>query len=464
MEHRIRTWPSRLLPKRWLAAFVPINAATAGFGVVLPLLILVSLHGTWAEYAVAASLFNAAVIVASIFWGWVADRTADRRALLLVNYAGFALLYLALALTRSIPLLDLLYVGVGILTPAGTSASNLLVLETFGGSQRPGGYAALQEMSMIGAVLGLFLGYAWLQGHGGLAPLLEVLGLLCVAAAIAVALAVPRPSHPAVVRQVGRHLDGLASRIIHSPAFRISIPYFPHRPRLGPDPIGRFRRWVREEVHHELPLVFAAVFLFNLSSNLFNISYTPYLYSIGIGTASIFLVNLGNNVAQGVAYPVSGGLTTRAGPDWLVQRSTYVRAIGYLAVAALAFGSIRAGAGLSLNLVAYAGMGAAIALYSTASSTILFRTVEGRDAGRLLGLNSALGGLAAVGGAVLSGLLAVSGSYRAVFVVSGVALLASLPIWTAAHLSVGRRSRHFGRPPPVPAPAVAAPAPPSGNL
>jgi hypothetical protein len=33
MERKLRTWPTRLLARPWLAAFVPINAATSGFGV-----------------------------------------------------------------------------------------------------------------------------------------------------------------------------------------------------------------------------------------------------------------------------------------------------------------------------------------------------------------------------------------------------------------------------------------------
>ncbi|HTW76135.1 MAG TPA: MFS transporter, partial [Thermoplasmata archaeon] len=117
-------WGSRLLTRPWLAAFVPINAATSGFGVALPLLILVTLHRSWTEVAVAASFFNTAVIVASVFWGYVSDHYRSRRNLLLLNYAGFAVLYVALAESTSLPTLYLLYVLVGVLSPAGASASN----------------------------------------------------------------------------------------------------------------------------------------------------------------------------------------------------------------------------------------------------------------------------------------------------------------------------------------------------
>jgi MFS family permease len=438
VEARWKTWPTRLLARRWLIAFAPINAATSGFGVALPLLILTTLHGAWTEVAVAASLFNAAVIGASFFWGWVSDHYPSRRNLLLLNYVGFAVLYALLAEVRNVDLLYVIYVGIGLLSPAGASASNLLILEQFGSRERATGYASLQEMSILGAMGGLLGGYFWLLAKLPLAPLFYLLAALALLSGLAVFVGIRESAVPHPVITVARHPDSLASRIIQSAAFKLSFPFFPRRPSLGRGAFGRFRRWVREEVHHELPLIFAAMFLFNLSSNLFNISYTPYLYTLGIGTASIFLVNFANNFAQGFAFPASGNLSGRLGPDVLVQRSTYVRSLGYLAVAGFTFVPFLGGAGFGLNAIAFGVLGGAIALYSTGSSMILFRSLEHRDAGSLLGLNSALGGLAAVAGAALSGVLAVTGSFRLTFLVSAGALLVSLPLWTAVHVAAVR--------------------------
>jgi MFS family permease len=439
MERKLRTWPTRLLARPWLAAFVPINAATSGFGVALPLLILTTLGGGWTEVAIAASLYTLAVIGASVVWGYVSDHYPSRRNLLVLNYAGFAILYALLAEIHSLPLVYPLYVLVGLLAPAGASASSLLILEQFREDERAGAYASLQEMSMIGAVAGLLVGYFWLLEHEPLAPLFLALAALAAVSAGAVRLAVRESPNVLTVAHVARHRDSLAYRILHGPGLRNSIPFFPRRPAIDRASLGRFRRWVREEVHHELPLIFAATFLFNLSSNLFNISYVPYLYALGIGSASIFLVNFANNLAQGFAFPVSGNLSSRIGPDRLVQRSTYVRSLGYLAVAGFTFVPLVASDGLTLNLIAFAVLGGAIAFYSTASSMILFRAVEHRDAGSLLGLNSALGGLAAVAGAALAGVLATTGSYRLTFLVAGGGLLISLPLWTAVHLASVRR-------------------------
>jgi len=426
-----------------------VNAATSGFGVVLPLLILISLHGAWTDVALAATLFNGALILASVAWGWVSDHVASRRLLLAVNFGGFAAVYAALAAVHTLPTLLVLYTLVGVLAPAGSNAANLLILEKFGSTERPSAYASFQLMSMVGAVAGLLVGYFWLVSGHSLSPLLLVLAALSAISAVAIVLGVEEPRRTAARRQLSEHADSLASRLRHSVSFRLFFPFFPVHPKLSAGSIRRFRTWMKEEVHHELPLIFAATLLFNLSSNLFNISYTPYLYSIGVGAASIFLVNLANNGAQAFVYPASGTLTNRIGPDRLVSRATYLRSLGYLGVAGFTFLPLVALAAFLANVVAFAILGIAIAFYSTASSILMFRALEGRDAGRLLGFSSALGGIAAVAGAALSGVISIIGSYRLVFLVSAGALLVSLPIWSAATVAYARRHPHEAPSPPT---------------
>lgn len=456
MDAPVRTWPRRLLARRWLLAFVPINAATSGFGVALPLLILITLHGAWVDVAIAASLFNAAVIVASMIWGYLSDRYPSRRRFLLLNFAAFSVLYVVIAGTPSIPAIFVLYAIVGLVAPAGASASNLLILEQFSESERPTAYASFQEMSIIGSLVGLLVGYFWLLEHQPLQPLLLILAAMAALSVVAAWVGIRESPRRFTTPTVALHPESLVSRIRHSTAWQIPIPFFPVRPGLTRAALLRFRRWIREEFHHELPLIFTASLLFNLSSNLFNISYTPYLYSLGLTASSIFLVNFANNLAQGLSFPASGPLTSRIGGDRLVQRATYIRSLGYLAVAGFTFAPLAVSSAYGANLIAFAILGGAIAFYSTASSILLFRALDGRDAGSLLGLNSALGGLAAVAGALLSGVLSVVGSYRLVFLVSAGALLVSIPIWTAASVAYTRR-RAFLEPTGGPTTSPAAP-------
>ncbi len=457
MAFALRTWPSRLLTRPWLLAFVPINAATAGFGVVLPLLILITLRGSWADVAVAATLFNSAVILSSVAWGHLSDVYRRRRLFLVINYGGYAGLYVLLTHVWSLDYLYAIYTIIGFLSPAGASASNLLILEKFTESERPNAYASFQEMSIIGSVLGLVIGFFWTLANDTLLTLLYVLGALALVSAIAIWYGIREPKRTMTTASVARHPESAFSRIRTLAAFRMPIPFFPRRPRLAPHPLRRLRAWARAELHHELPLILIASFLFNLAANLFNISYTPFLYSAGLSAASIFLVNLSNNSAQTVIFPFTGGLSNRLGPDRLVHWATYLRSVGYLATAAFTLVVITRAGEYSANLAIYALLGGAVAVYTTASSLMLFRGLVGRDAGSILGVNSALGGIAAVLGAGLSGILSVYGSYRLVFLVAGGALLVSLPLWTAASVAYSRRRLA------VPEVSVESPPAPSGR-
>lgn len=456
MALSLRTWPARLVARPWLLAFVPINAATAGFGVVLPLLILIPLHGSWADVAVAATLYNSTLILASVVWGHLSDRYPMRRVFLVANYLGFAVLYAYLIHTGSLAVLYVVYAAIGALAPAGASASNLLILEKFSESERPTAFASFQEVSMIGSLAGLLIGYFWTAGSSGLLALLGVFAGLALASAVAVALGISEAGRRLRTANVAGHPESLASRMRPAGPAHTAVPFFPRRPRLSPEPLGRLRRWAAEELRHELPLIMIASFLFNLSANLYNISYTPYLYSIGLTASAIFLVNLSNNVAQTLVFPLTGGLANRWGPDRLVQRATYLRGIGYLVTGGLTFAVVVRSVGFDANVGIYALLGGAVALYTTSSTLILFRGVAGREAGSLLGVNSAFGGVAAVLGAGLAGVIAIVGSFRLVFLVSAVILLASLPLWTAASLAY--RRRHAGPEAPTPAPAAPPPA------
>jgi MFS family permease len=463
MAVSLTTWPRRLLARPWLIVFVPINAATAGFGVVLPLLILLTLHRSWGDVALAATLFNAAVILSSVAWGHWADRYPARRLFLVVNYGGYALLYALLPHIGSLGTLLAVYTVIGLVAPAGTSASNLLMLEKFTAAERPHAYASFQEMSMIGSVVGLLLGFFWTLANDALLSLLYVLAALAAVSALAIWFGIRDPERAATTREVAKHAESLVSRIRVSAALRIPIPFFPRRPRAAPGALARFRLWAREELHHEIPLILAAGFLFNLSANLYNISYTPYLVSAGLTTSAIFLVNFGNNFAQTLVYPVTGGLANRFGVDRVVRASTYFRSLGYLATVAFTLVALTHEGALDANLVSYALLGTAIAIYTTASSLILFRGLERRDAGSLLGVNSALGGVAAVAGAGLSGVLSVVGSFRLVFLVAGTSLLASVPVWAAASVAYRNRRPRRAEPGPVPPTGAGVERPPEAS-
>ncbi|MHB8352258.1 MAG: MFS transporter, partial [Thermoplasmata archaeon] len=271
--------------------------------------------------------------------------------------------------------------------------------------------------------------------------LLFVFAAFAAVSGLAALLAIAPSGRRLTTGHVARHAESLISRLRESAAMRTIIPFFPGRPGRIDRPFRRLGRWALQEMREEIVLIMVAGFLFTFASSLFNTSYTPYMESVGISSAAIFLVNGGNNTAQGLFFPFSGAMAAREGSDRLVRQSTYFRSLGYLAMAGFTFLPVGIGIAFGGNLIVFASLGAAIALYSTASTLLLFRGLEGHGAGTLLGFNSALGGLAAVLGAGLSGLLSYYGSYRLTFLAAAGALLVSLPVWGAVEVAYGRRRK-----------------------
>ncbi|HUI38907.1 MAG TPA: MFS transporter [Thermoplasmata archaeon] len=444
---------SRLVARPWLLAFIPINAATSGFGTVLPLLILIPLHGAWTDVALAAMFYNVAAILGSLAWGWVADRYPTRRRLFLLNYGGFGVIYLLLAGVHSFPALLGLYTVIGFLGPSGGNASALLMIERFDQAERPTALASLQLLSILGSIVGILGGYFWIVAGLALFPLLYLCAALVFASFIGVWFGLREPVRARNPTSLPRIWQSLASHLRGTDVWKMPVPFFPKGPDLLARGRHRIERWVREELRHELPMILAATFLFNMTANLFLTSYTPYLYAVGLGAASIFLVNLSNNVAQVFVYPVSGAVTRR-NADRTVQGSTLVRAMGYLATSAFTFLPLTLGLAFAANTVAFGVMGAAIAFYGTSSGILLYRVIEGRGAGSLIGLNGALGGIAAIAGAGLSGILSIYGSYRLVFVISTIGLLLSIPLWAASAWARSRRAPARAAPSAPPQPAT----------
>ena len=431
---------SPIIARPWLLTFVPINAATSAFGVVLPLLILIPLHDSWTIVAVAAMLYNVAAILGSLAWGWVADRYPTRRKLLLLNYSAYGVVFLALPGLQSLSALLVLYMILGFVGPSGGNASALLIIERFSIPERPNALASFQLLSIVGSIGGVLGGYFWLSAGLALYPLLYMLAVLVFASFIGVWFGLREAIQEHAPAGLAGIWETLVGRLRGPDGWRMPFLLFPRVPDFSSRGRHRFYQWLREEFHHELPLILAASFLFNVTANLFLTSYTPYLYSAGLGAASIFLVNLANSAAQAIVLPGSGAVTRR-NADRAVQGSTGLRSIGYLSVAVYTFLPLTLVLSFAANAVAFALLGAAIALYSTSSGILLYRAVEGKEAGTLLGLNGALGGIAAIAGAGLSGVLSLLGSYRLVFLISAVGLLASIPLWAASSWARFRRFR-----------------------
>ncbi len=461
---RPRPLLASIVARPWLLVFLPANAAAAGFSVALPLLILFTLHGGILEVALASALYNAAIVPASLFWGVLCDRLGVRAPLLLLNYAAFIVVFLVLAAAPTLVTLLVCYTVYGLVAPSSAAASNLLVLERFPAHERATAYASFSELSVLGSVIGTFIGFLWVlrfPGSLGLLGILYISAASAAASAIGVVLFIRDPETRRQRWHLSLHPESLVARL------HLRFPYFPHMPQRGS--LRRARSWLRQEATHEVPLMLTAGLLYSFGSAMFNTSYTPYMASVFLPASAIFLVGLSNNAGQAMVLPFTGRICEGGRSETVVQTASWARAGSYgtvFGLALLPLALFSTGGELGINALAYGIIGVTYAFYSTSSSLLLFRSLEGRNAGSLLGTSSAFGGVAAVLGAATSGAVSGSLGFAATFLVSAMLIAVAVPAWRYALRAYARRvpssppgsSGAALTPAPAPAP-VPAPAP-----
>ena len=433
---------SAILARPWLTVFLPINAALSGFSVILPVLILFAYGGTVVAVALAITLYNIMVIPGAFFWGRVCDVMSRRRPLLALNYAAVGVIFLLSGLIHSLDALLVLYAIFGWFAPSGAAASNLMIMERFDLHERPTAYTSFTEMGVIGGTLGILAGLFWVtQYPGNLPSFLYLVSLLAFVSLSMLFVLVPERKVRLERSAIAHHHESLDSRL------RTLYPFF-----LGL-PTRRFwdrtYHWLRKEATHDVPLILAASFLFNFAANLFNTSYTPFLEVLGLGAAGVFMVNLANNAAQAFSLPFSARTSEGELAERSVVTASWMRASGYAGVfvfaALLPLGLLKSSGHdplfLPFNVVFYGLLGVAVAFYTTSSSLLLFRSLERRSAGSYLGMNSALGGLAAILGSGLSGVITSDIGFSATFGISVVAMVLAVPVWLLSARAF--RARHL---------------------
>jgi MFS family permease len=427
---------SPILAKPWLLLFLPVNAALAGFTVILPLIILYTYNSNVVAVALAQTLYGIFLIPGSIIWGHVCDRMKSRVALLLFNYLVIAGVFLSIAEVRGLNELLFIYSVFGLLAPAGAAPSSLLIMEHFSPSDRPAAFASFSEVNMIGSCVGILIGFFWISyASADLPGFLVIAAILAVASAVLLVILAPERRERLEGKHLIHHAEGLVSRM------HLHYLFFPRLPSRRS--FSGAWKWFKQEAKHEVPLILGAAFLFNFSTNLFNTSYTPYMEVLGLGAGGIFLVNLSNYVGQVFSLPLSARTSEGAGAGRTVVGSTWTRVVGYGGVMLMSLFPVAIweahGAGMGANLAFYGLLGIAVAFYGTSSSLLLFRSLEGRNKGTYLGFNSALGGLAAVLGSAFSGVITITLGFSATFFIAMLAMASAVPIWMLATRAMERK-------------------------
>jgi MFS family permease len=399
--------------QKWLWIFVPINAAIGGFGTLLPLYII-DIGGTVIDVGNIVSAYSLALIPSSILWGLAVDKKEKRKPFVTYSYLGITILLGAGFFFADIATLLLLYVCYAAVSTAASPAVSMLLIESSPKRKLSMTFAKYSSLTLLGTALGTIPGTFWTY----YLPLRAYFLLCAIFSGVSVILAVrylPEPEFPLERKVVALTQDSFVTKLRTVSMIFITIPSF--------EDIRSFWRMMRNVFARYLPLLYLSFFLFYTAGNLFFTSYTPFLKSRQMDDTEVFMIFSTLYILQAAIYPVTARACNRYGEDRTAVSAVWLRVAGFLAASTTVVLMFRNSTLTTTSMMSIAMIGTAYAFYNTSSSVLLFRSLAAGKQGELLGIYSALTGIAAFVGAIMSGYLSYHFGYAVTFVIAVLLLV-----------------------------------------
>ncbi len=425
------SWQDRAQTRRsaaWVDAVLPFNIAFGPVGTLIQLLIL-DLHGTVIDVALAITLFNVAGVPAAVVWGFVTDRFHRRKLIISASYLATAAILVSFLFANAEYVVSLLYAVFSFATSASTTPLNLLIMETERKQKWATAFARFSMVTSIGQTAGLILSVGW-----GLFFSLNYLVVpLAALSVVSAALSVLMIKEPSVVferQAIALNKPSFFHRILAVPLFFLKVP------RLND--FKRVFRNVKYELTRQVPILYFSIFMFYLASGIFNTSIVPSLRANNMSNFLIFLVTTVAMVVQIISFRYAGPYTEKKSPVKAAVGGLVLRSLGYgfLGVSLYLISGVLF---LAPVLILYPlAAGFAYSVYYTASNTLVFNTLRGGRQGSSLGVYSALVGVATLLGSLVSGFTSFFLGFSATFIIAAAFLAVSA--WLAWLLEHSRSS------------------------
>ena len=409
---------------RWLYSVLPVSMATGPLGTVVALY-LIHLDGQvlgTIYVGLAAAFYNGISIPAALIWGMAIDKLQKRRALIVLGYAITSIALVSFYFVASTAGAIAVYSIVAFVSFASATPLNLLIMETEAKSRWAGAFAELSMISSVGNVAGLLLSTVWSDviPASQLAFLFIPMGVLSMVSA---GLSLATIKEPVIVLEretLAMRRPSFFTRLLANPIFFLVIP--------SASDFKRAFRGIRSSLTRQVPLFYISTVLFYASAGLFNTSFVPALSFFSLPDQEVFAIILMGMAVQTLSFQAAGRFV---GVRSLIRTSIQglmLRGWSYVGIGAAAlFLTGAAFAVSSAVLYALAG-GLAYAIYYTSANTMMFTTIRGKSAGAALGVYSAVVGISAMVGSLLSGVISVDTGYHSTFVLSGILLFAAVGI------------------------------------
>ena len=407
---------------KWLWVFVPINAAVGGYNTLLPLYVI-NLGGTVVDVGNIISAYNLAIIPSAILWGFAVDRTSRRKPFVTYSYLGITILLMAGFFITDIGTILLAYFCYAIVFTAASPAVSILIIESSSKKRLSTTYAKYSALTLIGTAAGAIPGILWtnflpLKGYFLLCAIFSILSVILATKFLA------EPAFPLERKMITLTQESLVTKLRTVSMIFITIPSL--------EDIKSFGKMMRNAFTRQLPLLYLSFFFWFMAANLFFTPYTPFLKDQEVPDSGVFTIWSVLYILEAAVFSITGRACSRYGERRVAISSLLVRLMGFSAGVAAVVLMLRGSALMIASVLVTAVTGTAYALYNTSSSILLFRGLPAGKQGELLGLYSALTGIAAFAGAIASGYLSLQFGYAVTFTMATVLVIGCLVAFRAA--------------------------------
>ena len=409
------------MAERWLYGWGLGSVAFGGASLVVPLYV-VALGGGPFVLGVLAAVAAIVGVPAALGSGRIADRTGNRRGIVLAMLALVAVGIAVIPLTDQVVPVVIANGAIWFAFAAATPVLTLLAVTDAPESMWSERIALLNQYQGVGWALGLLLGAVWTGVGGRFFPADAVIRWLFVPLALCAVLGLALGSRTLPVDPpsgVDRRVSETRLRRAIRTADRFSV-----RTATFPFTVGRadFRglhpRKFVERFTPVLAAYFVAVFCFFAGFAAFLAPLPGFLTDVGFGSDGVFALYLINGLAAAAFFGVAGRLTTDRDAALLQVASLSTRAVALPVVALIGATWGAAALGFGTAAAVFALIGLTWAVIAVTAGTLVTRLAPLSIRGEALGVYAALGAFAGGVGSILGGWLAAV-SYAVTFGAAG---------------------------------------------
>lgn len=410
---------------RWYIAFAVINVALGSFSQLLPLYAYF-LGAKAAQVGLLSAVGSATTIVASLFWGKLADASPRRRPFVLLGFFGLAIGYaLLVALTKVKALFPLNAVVTFIWMAAGTAAT-LLVLSQFPKTDWERELSRFNALSGVGWTVGLLLGALWTTlftrfvGEGwGLRSLGLVTALTALSAGIISLKSLPEPmgtARSSLVQDLTSAMGNFIAEIRrYGPVYFLGA--------LNPVQLLRFLQG-RTAFGPDLALCYYGEFLSFVAFSLVFAPFPVFLRQIlHWPNELVFALYVAHHAVGVFAFRWARRAIELWGHRLALALSIFIR-VGIF----VGFAMVESGAPTWLLPLFFALAGLTWSFFQLSTMALVSRLSPEGMRGQALGIYNAVAGLGNVVGATIGGYLADGFGFFAPFFSAAALLFITLPI------------------------------------